>query len=232
MTKFPFHPQALTSAWLTDRLRESGAIDKAGVTSFRCAPVDPHNGVTGVLVRLRLYLRLRGAGGAGHPGSQVFLPEPGSRPWCIRWASLSGRCCSTPSSRGLPGRDTPLLLRWYRPGGGVVPPPPRRSRAGPKRQPGPGVVARAAAGGRRRYRRGARRVVASPRLDTASRLTMTGLLAVEQMQEVVTRCWEPFLARLSVPVTPAITEAGELASHHLHGCRLSAGNAAAYADPL
>jgi hypothetical protein len=56
----------------------------------------------------------------------------------------------------------------------------------------------------------------SPRLNTASRLTMTSLLAVGEMQEVVARCWEPFLARLSVPVTPAITEAGKLVSHHLH----------------
>ena len=52
--EFPIHPEALTAAWLTDRLRESGAIDKAAVQSFRCAPVDPHNGMTGVLMRLRL----------------------------------------------------------------------------------------------------------------------------------------------------------------------------------
>jgi hypothetical protein len=44
---------------------------------------------------------------------------------------------------------------------------------------------------------------------------MTGFLAVDQMQEVVARCWQPFLARLSVPVTPEITGAGELAMHHL-----------------
>ena len=55
----------------------------------------------------------------------------------------------------------------------------------------------------------------SPRLESAGWLSMTGFLAVEQMQQVVARCWQPFLARLSVPVTPAITEAGELATHHL-----------------
>ena len=47
----------------------------------------------------------------------------------------------------------------------------------------------------------------SPRLEPASWLSMTGFLAVEQMQQVVARCWQPFLARLSVPVTPALRPA-------------------------
>ena len=216
MTKFPSHPEALTSAWLTDRLRESGAIDNARVTSFGWAPVDPHYGVTGVLVRLSLTYDVAEAGAPATLVAKFSQPEPGFRAM-VHSMGFFEREVSFYSEFAA---DVPVAI-------------PRCHFAGIDREDGWCLLlledlapARSGSWVHGSSLEDLRVAVAgiagvhaawweSPRLESASWLTMTGFLAVEEMQEVVARCWDPFLARLSVPVTPAITEAGELASHHL-----------------
>ena len=79
MIEFPFHPRALTAAWLTDLLRECGAIDKAGVRSFRWVPVDAHNGLTGVLVRLSLTYDVAEPEAPATLVAKFSLPDPDIR---------------------------------------------------------------------------------------------------------------------------------------------------------
>lgn len=55
----------------------------------------------------------------------------------------------------------------------------------------------------------------SPRLQTASWLTMTSFVSVQEMQGIALQSWPSFLSRLSVPVTPAVVATGELLSRHL-----------------
>jgi hypothetical protein len=216
VTKFPFHPEALTSAWLTDRLRESGAIDNARVRSFRCAPVDPHNGMTGVLVRLSLTYDVAEAEAPATLVAKFSQPEPGFRAMVHSMGFFEREVMFYSKFAA----DVPVAI-------------PRCHFAGIDREEGwslllledlaPARNGSWVLGSSLEDLRVAVAGIAglhaawweSPRLESASWLTMTGFLAVEQMQEVVTRCWDPFLARLSVPVTPAISEAGELASHRL-----------------
>ena len=214
--EFPFHPGALTAAWLTDRLRECGAIDKAGVQSFRCVPVDPHNGMTGVLVRLSLTYDVAEPEAPATLVAKFSLPEPEIR--------------AMVHSMGFFEREA----RFYSEFAADVPVAvPRCYFAGVDQEEGwslllledlaPARNGSWVRGSSLEELRVAVTAIAamhaawwqSPRLDTESWLTMTSLLAVGEMPEVAARCWEPFLARLSVPVTPAITEAGELVSHHL-----------------
>ena len=216
MTKFPFHPEALTSAWLTDRLRESGAIDNARVTSFRCAPVGPHYGVTGVLVRLSLTYDVAEAGAPATLVAKFSRPEPEFRAMVHSMGFFEREVMFYSEFAA----DFPVAI-------------PRCHFAGIDRDDGWCLLlledlapARSGSWVVRSSFKDLRLAIAgiagmhaawweSPRLESASWLTMTGFRAVEQMQNVVARCWDPFPARLSVPVTPAITEAGELASHHL-----------------
>ena len=76
MRPFPFKPEDLTAAWLTESLRASGAIDRAGVRSFGWAPVDPHNGMTGVLVRLSLDYDVRSPNAPTTLVAKFSQPEP------------------------------------------------------------------------------------------------------------------------------------------------------------
>src|SRR3954453_12148171 len=51
----PLRPEDLTSSWLTERLREAGAITgDTGVAAFEATPVGVGHGFAGQLVRLAL----------------------------------------------------------------------------------------------------------------------------------------------------------------------------------
>ncbi len=216
MRPFPFKPEDLTAAWLTERLRASGAIDRAGVRSFGWAPVDPHNGMTGVLVRLSLDYDSAEPDAPTTLVAKFSQPEPEFRAMVHSMGFFEREVSFyTEFAAEIPvavprcyfadvdqeGWSLLLLedLAPARNGSWV-----RGSSIGDLRAAVAGIAAVHAAWWQ------------SPRLDSATWLTMTGFLAVDQMQEVVARCWEPFLARLSVPVTPAISEAGDLVSRHLH----------------
>ena len=216
MTEFPFDPEALTEAWLTESLRASGAIDKARVQSFDCAPLDPHNGVTGVLVRLRLSYDVAESNAPATLVAKFAPPEPELRGLihAMGFYEREARFYSEFAA------DTPVAV-------------PRCYFAAVDQDEGwsllliedlaPARNGSWVLGSSLEELRVAVAGIAevhaawwqSPRLWAADWLAMKSLLAVEQMQEVVAQCWEPFLARLSVPVTPAIAEAGALASHHL-----------------
>ena len=216
MVEFPFHPGALTAAWLTDCLRASGAVDQAAVVSLGCVPVDPGNGVTSVVVRVSLTYDLE------EPQAPITLvakfsdPDPEFRAMVHSMGFYEREVMFYSEFAA----DTPVAV-------------PRCYFAGIDKEQGLSLVllqdlapARNGSWVRGFSLADLRMAVAgiasahaawwqSPRLESASWLSMTGFLAVDQMQEVVARCWQPFLARLSVPVTPEITGAGELAMHHL-----------------
>ena len=216
MVEFPVHPGALTAAWLTDRLRASGAVDQAAVVSLGCVPVDPGNGVTGVVVRVSLTYDLAEPQAPATLVAKFSDPDPEFR--------------AMVHSMGFFERE----VRFYSEFAADMPVAvPRCYFAGIDKEQGWSLVllqdlapARNGSWVRGFSLADLRVAVAgiasahaawwqSPRLESASWLSMSGFLAVDQMQEVVARCWQPFLARLSVPATPAVTEAGELAANHL-----------------
>ena len=213
---FPVHPGALTATWLTDCLRASGAVDQAAVVSFRCVPVDPGNGMTGVLVRVSLTYNRAEPQAPATLVAKFSDPDPEFRAMVhsmgffereVRfYAEFAADTAVTVPRCHFAGIDREegwslLLLEDLAParnGSWVL-----GSSLGDLRVAVAGIASAHAAWWQ------------SPRLESARWLNMTGFLAVEQMQEVVARCWQPFLARLSVQVTPAVTQAGELAAHHL-----------------
>ena len=216
MTEFPHQPEGLTAAWLTDRLRSSGAIERASVQVFDCRPLDPHNGMTGVLVRLRLRYDVAERGAPESLVAKFSQPDPEFR--------------ATVHEMGFFERE----VRFYEEFAADVPvATPRCYFAGIDLEEGwclllledlaPARNGSWVRGSTREELEVALEGIAavharwwrSPRLQSASWLTMTSFASVQQMQGVVAQQWPGFLSRLSVPVTPAITEAGHLVSHHL-----------------
>ena len=214
--EFPVHPGAFTATWLTDCLRASGAVDQATVVAFRCVPVDAGNGMTGVLVRVILTYNLAEPQAPATLVAKFSDPDPEFRAMVhsmgffereVRFYSeFAADTAVTVPRCHFAGIDEDegwslLLLEDLAParnGSWVLGSSLEDLRV---------AVASIASAHAAWWQ--------SPRLESAHWLNMTGFLAVEQMQDVVARCWQPFLARLSVPVTPAVTQAGELAAHHL-----------------
>ena len=212
----PVLPRGSDDSLATETLRVFGAIEQAQVQSFECAPVDPGFGMTGVLVRLSLTYDVAESDAPATLVAKFSDPDPGFRAM-VHSMGFYEREVSFYSEFAA---DVPVAV-------------PRCYFAGIDREEGWSLLLLedlAAArngswvlGSSSEDLRVAVAAIAvvhaawweSPRLKAADWLTMTGFLAVGQMQDVVARCWDPFLARLSVPVTPAIAEAGELASRHL-----------------
>jgi hypothetical protein len=216
VTEFPHRPEGLTAAWLTDRLRSSGAIEQASVVSFDCGPVDPHNGMTGVLVRLHLRYDVAEPKAPASLVAKFSQPDPEFR--------------AMVHEMGFFERE----VRFYDEFAADVPvATPRCYFAGIDREEGwclllledlaPARNGSWVLGSTLEEIQVALTGIAavhaqwwqSPRLRSASWLTMTSFLSREQMQGVVAQCWPGFLRRLAVPVSPAIVEAGHLVSHYL-----------------
>lgn len=213
---FPVEPGALTAPWLTDSLRACGALTAARVDSFTCTPVDSHNGMTGVLVRLRLNYDVAEPGAPrtlvakfSHPDAdfRAMVHSMGFFEREVRFYSefaadvpVTVPRCYYGGIDEVEGWSLLLLedLAPARPGSWV-----RGSSLEELRVAIAGIAAVHATWWQ------------SARLDASPWLTMTSYLSPARMQEVVAQVWDAFLARLCVPVTPAIAEVGELASHHL-----------------
>jgi hypothetical protein len=212
---FPVRPDDLTAPWLTEQLRGSGALERADVRGFSCAPVDPHDGMTGVLVRLRLDYDVTEPDAPATLVAKFSAPKPAFR--------------AMVHSMGFFERE----VHFYSEFAADVPVRvPRCHFAGIDESAGWSLLlledlAPARNGSWSRGSSLAELQVAvaaiaavhaawwrSPRLD-AGWLAMTGFLAADQMQEVVAQHWAQFESRLSGPVTPAITESGRLATRHL-----------------
>jgi hypothetical protein len=54
MMNFPYQPDQLTTAWLTDTLRQAGVLDKANVVSFEVKPLSETAGLLGQNTIIRL----------------------------------------------------------------------------------------------------------------------------------------------------------------------------------
>ena len=214
---FPVQPDALTPAWLTTALRSTGALDRAEIVSVAVGDLHPDKGMTGVLALLRL-------------GYDVV--EPGAPSTLVaKFSSPHPELRSLVHSMGFFERE----VRFYQ----------RLAAATPVRTPrcyfadvdpaqGWSLLLLEDLTGMRNGSWVAGSTPAevalaldaiapvhaawwgSPVLADEQWLELTGLNSVPQVQQVTDAAWEPFLARLSVPVTPDITAAGELVRRHLH----------------
>jgi hypothetical protein len=216
MTGFPHRPEALTAGWLTDCLQASGATRRARVVAFECGPLDPHQGMTGVLVRLHLH----------YDEAEPQAP----RSLVAKFAQPDPEFRAMVHEMGFFERE----VQFYRELAADVPvPTPRCYFAGVDPEEGwclllledlaPARNGSWVLGSTRQELEVALSTIAmmharwwqSRRLEGAAWLTMRGALSVEQMQDVVAQCWPGFLGRLTVPVTPAIAAAGDLVANHL-----------------
>ena len=155
----------------------AGATDRVRVRR-PWAPVDPDNGMTGVLVRLSLSYDVAEPKAPATLVAKFSQPDPEFRAMVhsMGFFEREVRFYSEFAA------DTPVAVpRCYFAGidqrRGLVTPAPRRPRTGPSRRGATRILTRGPAGGRLRNRGGARPWWQSHRLTTADWLTMTGFLA-------------------------------------------------------
>ena len=133
----------------------------AAVVSLGCVPVDPGNGVTGVVVRVSLTYDLAEPQAPATLVAKFSDPDPEFRAMVHSMGFFEREVrFYSEFAADIAGRGPALLFRRHRRGAGLVAGPSPGLGAGPERQLGARVLVGRSPGGRRRYRLGARRLVA------------------------------------------------------------------------
>ena len=76
---YPTHPSELTTEWLTERLRSTGAIGDARVTGLSTTPVGEGIGMLGILVRVALEYDRQDSGGPASLVAKFATPVESNR---------------------------------------------------------------------------------------------------------------------------------------------------------
>jgi hypothetical protein len=214
---FPAHPDDLTARWMTDTLRVSGALSQAEVVTLDTQPMSAEKGMTGYLVRL-------------HPSYD--RTEPGAPATLVaKFSGLDAQVRDIVHSMGFYERE----VRFYQQLAASTPvQTPRCYFADVDVTDGRSlIILEDLAPARNGSWSGgsslqdvqlavteiAKVHVAwwqSPLLEQHTWLSMTGFMAVSQVQAVFDQTWQNFLGKLSVPVTSEISAVGELLAEHLH----------------
>jgi aminoglycoside/choline kinase family phosphotransferase len=216
MPAFPSQPSDLTAAWLTAALRASRAVSRARVTSFEVQPLSPEKGMTGTLAVLVLRydvaepdapLTLVAKFSSDHPQLRAVVHSMGFFEREVQfYRELAGSVpvrtprCYFADVDPVDGWSLLLLedLTHERCG----------SWAGGSSLAEVQVALSSIAAVHARWWE-------NPILPTKAWLSLAGLTSVPQMQQIAIDSWPGFLDRLSVPVTTAIADAGELVGRHL-----------------
>ncbi|SDT34001.1 Phosphotransferase enzyme family protein [Friedmanniella luteola] len=213
---YPRQPEELTAGWLTERLRASGALPEGRVAGFGSEPLHPERGMTGVLVRLRLTYDGAAPGAPATLVAKFSSPDPYVR--------------ALVHSLGYVERE----VRFYRELAADTPVrTPRCHAAAVDLADGAAVLLLEdlAPADHGDWLDGATvadlRLVLDaiaavhvawwedPRIAAEDWLELRGPLSVPHLHDLVDATWPTFLARLSVPVTAEIEQAGALLSEHL-----------------
>jgi hypothetical protein len=216
MPNFPRSPSALTAAWLTGALRVAGAVSRARVTSFEVQLLNPEKGMTGTLVELALTYdhtepdapaSLVAKFSADQPQLRAVVHSMGFFEREVRFyrelaASTPVRTprCYFADFDPIEGWSVLLLedLTHERCGSWAA-----GSSLAEVQVALSSIAAVHAAWWR------------SPALPSKPWLSLAGLTSVPEIQQIAVASWPGFLDRLSIPVTTAIADAGELAGRYL-----------------
>lgn len=216
MPDFPRQPGALTAGWLTAALRASGAVSRARVTAFEVLPLSPEKGITGTLTALAMTYdvaepdapsRLVAKFSSDHPQLRAVVHSMGFFEREVRfYRELAGTTpvrtprCYFADFDPVEGWSLILLedLTSQRCGSWAA------GSSLAEVQVALSAIAAVHAGWWR-----------SSTLPSKPWLGLAGLTSVPQMQQIMIDSWPGFLDRLSVPVTTAIADAGELAGRYL-----------------
>lgn len=214
--KFPVHPDELTAPWLTDILRASGAVSRAGVVGFDIEPMSAEKGITGNLVRL-------------HP--TYDLPETEAPASLVaKFSGLDAQLREVIHSMGFYERE----VRFYRElAAGTPIGTPTCYFADIDMTEGrslilledlaPGRNGSWVAGSSIQELQLAVTEIAkvhaawwrSPILNEKTWLRMTGMMSAAQVQPIFDQTWPSFLEKLFVPPSRQVHQVGELLHRHL-----------------